>query len=160
MRLPNIELMASWLLSVLGRSLLSANALFHVFASVRSEKPQDIALLFEGTVLGKFYGCSDGASLCFSLGPLVECDLGEYGQLTIFCVSDEACFSSVVGKKLVSASFVCGSMNKITLGIVLSFDTDSRLSILHLGDDIFVYNDIPLELIVSEKLRFIPVKYK
>ena len=158
MRLPNFGLMTSWLLSVLGKDLLSVNALFHVFASIRSEDTQDIALLFEGSVPGKFYGCSDGASLCFSLSPLVGCDLGEYGQMTIFCVSDEIPFSSIVGKKLASASFVYSTMDKIMLGIVLSFNMDTCLSILHLGDRIFVYNDIPLGLIASERLKFISVK--
>jgi hypothetical protein len=156
MRQPNLELITSWLLPALGRNLLSANALFHVFASKKG-MAQEISLLFEDYEPGKFYGCSDGESLCFSLAPLVECDLGEYGQMTIGCVSDEACFSNVVGKKLASASFVRNSMNRITLGVVLSFDMGFSLSILHLGDEIFVYNDIPLELIVSEKLNFILV---
>jgi hypothetical protein len=150
--------MTSWLLSVLGKRLLSVNALFLVFAAKRESEPQEICFLFEDSEAGRFYGGSDGASLCFSLNPIAECDLGEYGKLVTFCVSSEAYFSSVVGEKILSASLVHSSMDEAMIGVVLTFGSGSRLSILNFGDEFFVYNDIPLELIASEKLKFISVK--
>ena len=158
MRLSNLELMTSWLLSVLGKCLISVDALFLVLATKREPEPQEICFLFEDSEAGKFYGGSDGASLCFSLNPITECDLGEYGKLVTFCVSNETYFSSVVGEKILSASLVHYSMDEAMIGIVLTFSSGSRLSILNLGDEFFVYNDIPLDLIASEKLRFISVK--
>ncbi|MDE3739083.1 hypothetical protein PSH28_20980 [Pseudomonas resinovorans] len=155
MRLP--ELMISWLLTVLGKKLLSVSALFHVFASERDSFPQEVGLLFEGSEVGKLYGGRDGASLSFSLSPIVGCDLGEYGKQDIFCVSGEPCYSSVVGRKLASASLVQSSVEEAVVGVVLSFDSGPCLSILNLGDELFVYNKIPEKIVISEGLSLISV---
>lgn len=155
MELP--ELMISWLLTVLGKNLLSVNALFHIFASERDSFPQEVGLQFDDAELGRLYGGSDGASLCFSLSPIVGCDLGEYGRQDAFCVSDEPRFSSVVGRELASASLVESSAEEAVIGIALSFDNGARLSILNLGDEIFIYDEIPEEIVISEGLGFISV---
>lgn len=149
------EFMISWLPTVFGKKLLSVNALFHIFASERDFFPQEIGLQFDDAELGKLYGGSDGASLCFSFHPIVGCDLGEYGRQDVFCVSDELCFSNVVGRRLASASLVQSSAEEAVIGITLSFDNGARLSILNLGDELFVYDEIPEEIMISEGLGFI-----
>lgn len=100
------RLMVAWLLTVFGKKLLSVNALFHVFSFERDSAPQEVGLLFESSEIGKLYGGPDGASICFSLNPISNCGLGEYGRQNIFNISGELYFSNVVGRRLVSASLV------------------------------------------------------
>lgn len=150
-------LMIDWLLTVLGKKLLSVNALFHVFSSERDSAPQEVSLQFENSQIGKFYGGPDGASLCFSLNPISNCDLGEYGRQDIFCISGELYFSDVVGRKLVSASLVHSLVEGVVVGVALSFDNGFCLSILNLGDELFVYDKIPEEIVISEGVSLISV---
>ena len=151
------ELMITWLLTVLGNKLLSVNALFHVFCFERDSAPQEVGLLFEQSEFGKLYGGPDGASLCFSLSPISNCDLGEYGRQDIFCISGELYFSDVVGRRLVSASLVQSLAEDIVVGVALSFDNGFCLSILNLGDELFIYDEIPEEIVISEGLSLISV---
>lgn len=144
------RLMTAWLLTVLGKKLLSVNALFHVFSSERDGAPQEVGLLFESSGIGKLYGGADGASICFSLSPILSCDLGEYGRQDIFCISGELYFSDVVGRTLVSASLVHSLAEDVVIGVALSFDNGCCLSILNLGDEFFVYDEIPEEIVISE----------
>lgn len=150
-------LMIDWLLTVLGKKLLSVNALFHVFSSERDSVPQEVSLQFENSQIGKFYGGPDGASLCFSLNPISNCDLGEYGRQDIFCISGELYFSDVVGRRLVSASLVHSLVEGVVVGVTLSFDNGFCLSILNLGDELFVYDKIPEEIVISEGVSLISV---
>jgi hypothetical protein len=149
-----IDPINAWLLTVFGKKLLSVNALFHVFSSEKDSAPQEVGLLFENSQIGKLYGGSDGASLCFSLNPISSCDLGEYGRQDIFCISDENYFSDVVGSRLVLASLVHSSAEDVVIGIALSFDNGFGLCILNLGDKLFVYDEIPEEIMTSEGVRF------
>lgn len=151
------ELMITWLSTVLGKKLQSVNALFHVFSAERDTAPQEVGLLFENAEIGKLYGGPDGASLCFSLIPISSCDLGEYGRQDIFYISGEPYFSDVVGRKLVSASLVQSLAEYVVVGVALSFDNGFCLSILNLGDELFVYDEIPEEIVISEGLSLISV---
>lgn len=143
----------TWLLTVFGKKLLSVNALFHVFSFERDSAPQEVGLLFENSQMGKLYGGSDGTSLYFSLNPISSCDLGEYGRLDIFCISGDIHFSDVVGSRLISASLVQTSAEDVVIGVVLSFDNGFCLCILNLGDELFVYDEIPEEIMTGEGVR-------
>lgn len=151
------RLMIAWLLTVLGKKLLSVNALFHVFSSERDSAPQELCLLFENSEIGKLYGGPDGASICFSLNPISSCDLGEYGRQDIFNISGERYFFDVVGRRLVSASLVQSLAEDVVIGVALSFDNGFCLSILNLGDELFVYDEIPEEIVISEGVSLISV---
>jgi len=151
------RLMIAWLLTVLGKKLLSVNALFHVFSSERDSAPQEVGLLFENSEIGKLYGGPDGASICFSLNPISSCDLGEYGRQDVFNVSGELYFSDIVGGKLVSASLVQSLAEDVIIGVAFSFDNGFCLSILNLGDELFVYDEIPEEIVISEGVSLISV---
>lgn len=151
------RLIVAWLLTVFGKKLLSVNALFHVFSSERDSAPQEVGLLFESSEIGKLYGGPDGASICFSLSPISNCDLGEYGRQDIFNISGELYFSDVVGRRLVSASLVQSLAEDVVIGVALLFDNGFRLSILNLGDELFVYDEIPEEIVMSEGVSLISV---
>lgn len=149
--------MNAWLLTVLGKKLLSVDALFHVFLFERDSAPQEVGLIFENSEFGKIYGDPDGASTCFSLSPIRGCDLGEYGRQQVFRISGELYFSDVVGNKLVSASLVWSSRENVVIGVALSFDNGFCLSILNFGDELFVYDEIPEEIMISEGVRLASV---
>ncbi|MCH5548606.1 hypothetical protein ACQJ22_27330 [Pseudomonas fragariae (ex Marin et al. 2024)] len=153
----SLGLMNAWLLTALGKTLISVNALFHVFSSERDSAPQEVGLLFENSEIGRIYGGPDGASICFSFNSISSCDLGEYGRQDVFCVSGEPYFSDVVGRRLVSASLVQSLAEDAVVGVVLSFDNGFCLSILNLGDELFVYDDIPEEIVISEGVRLVSV---
>lgn len=57
------RLMIAWLLTVLGKKLLSVNALFYFFSSERDSAPQEVGLLFENSEIGKLYGGPDGSMM-------------------------------------------------------------------------------------------------
>ncbi|MEZ1318098.1 hypothetical protein QIW53_18920 [Pseudomonas fluorescens] len=155
MSLPDI--MTDWCLGVVGNKLLSVNALLHVFGSERSSAPQEISLQFENAQAGRIYCGSDGFTLCLSNEPIIECDLGEYGELTNFCISDDGCFADFIGLRLLSASVIQSSACGKIIGINFLFESDCCLSILNLGDELFVYEEIPQEIIASEDLELIPL---
>ncbi|MFF7707571.1 hypothetical protein [Pseudomonas sp. NPDC007930] len=156
--MSSTRLMVDWLLAVLGKKLLSVNALSHVFSFERDSAFQEIALLFENSEAGKVYGGPDGSSIFFSLNPISSCDLGEYGRQEIFCISDELYFSDVVGKYLVSASLVQSLTENLVIGVALSFDNDFCLFILNLGDELFIYDEIPEEIVISEGVSLTSVR--
>ena len=93
----------------------------------------------------------------FSLDPIVGCDLVKYGRQDVFCVSGEPYFLNVVEEKLLSASLVQSSVAEAVIGVALSFDGGSCLSVLNLGDELFVYDEIPVEIMRSEGLDLISV---
>lgn len=151
------ELMIAWMRSAIGKNLLSVAALFYVSNSERDSSPLEVGLLFDNLRFGKFYGDNDGATLCFSLSSLVECDLGEYGKKSVFCISKENPFSNVVGRKLISPMLAISNVENTIVGAYLLFDNNKSISILNLGDEIFIYGEIPDGIIKSEGLNLFPV---
>ena len=110
---------------------------------------------------GKIYGSSCGDALHFSFDPLAEFDMEEHGSVKISCVSNEPCFMDVVGCNLESA-FVVKSLQfedaEDELGVQMQFCGNHKLSILNLGDELYIFNEIPEKLIEAYKLVFAPVK--
>ncbi|MCF5471052.1 hypothetical protein [Pseudomonas syringae] len=152
------ELMISWLQTLLGKRLISINALFHVLASEKDSSPKEVSFIFDDAEVGKIYGGSDGATLCFSFKPLCSCDLGEYGMEDIFCISDEPLFSDVVGSRLASVKLLKSLTEEAVIGLFLSFDNKSNLCILNLGDELFVYDHLPESIVTDEQLSLISVR--
>ena len=155
MKLP--ELLPRWLQSAVGRKLLTVKGSFHVFNSERNQFGDEFEFFFEEGQHGKIFGNSDGASLRFSFDPADEFDMQEYGAAVVFCVSNDPCFVDVVGRQLVSAFAVVLSIEDVAIGVQLQFSENKKLSILNLGDELFVFNEVPEDLINEEKLIFIPV---
>ncbi|WP_256347281.1 hypothetical protein [Pseudomonas gingeri] len=143
------------MLDVLGRKLLSTDVLMHVYAGKKDTYPQQVSFLFDGYMPMRIYGGGNGESLCFSLDDIVGVDLGEYGGQVVFNASGEPCFSKVVGQRLVSVSTVNASAGRELIGLFFSFDNEECLSILNLGDELFVYEKIPEEIVTGEGLSLI-----
>lgn len=131
--------------------------MYHVLDSERDSFPQEIEFLFSGAQVGKVFGGSNGADLLFAQEAILSRDLGEYGRLDRFCVSDDFCFSKAVGSVLVSVLLVGSMVEDAIIGVSLSFSNGGILSVLNLGDEFFVYDHIPDNIRVSERLVFLPV---
>ena len=157
------ELLASFLVSAVGKKLLKVMGSFHVFDSERSQFPDELEFYFEGEMRGKIYGNSSGDALRFSLDSLVEFDMEEHGFVKNFCVSNEPCFMDVVGRKLESSLVVRSlefedRLNAVDeLGVQMQFCENHKLSILNLGDELYIFNEVPEKLIDEYKFVFIPV---
>jgi hypothetical protein len=154
-KLPS--LLISWLQSVIGKKLLSVKGSYHVFNSQKSQLGDEFEFLFEEDKHGKIYGDSDGNSLCFSTDAASEFDMQEHGAVAVFCVSDEPFFKDVVGQKLLSFFAVKPLNETNAIGIQMQFTGNKKLSILNLGDELFVFDEISERLVNEEQLAFIPV---
>ncbi|WP_139207536.1 hypothetical protein [Phytopseudomonas flavescens] len=149
------NLLKEWLLRVLGKRLISVSGLFYIFEEERVYPAQRLCFYFEESHMGSV-GCAiDGMSLDFSLTAMVNVDLGEYGREEVFPILTEELFG-VVGKKLISAYLVRSSASETFSGISLVFE-EGGVSILNLGDELYVDKIISPEIIVSEGLKFIAV---
>jgi hypothetical protein len=149
------EAFKSWLVGCIGLRLLRALGLFHVFESKKNGTPQAVSLFFDGEGCGTFKCAPDGASIAYSSEAVSECDLGEFGVEKIFSLVNDEVFSPVIGEKLISASLVVSSVEETVAGVLLRFGNSESLSFINLGDDLFVYKEIPPEIVKCEGLGFV-----
>jgi len=145
-----------WLLRVLGKRLISVWGLFYIFEEERVYPAQRLYFSFEESHLGSVGCASDGMSLDFSLAAMVNIDLGEYGREEFFPILNEELFD-VVGRKLISAYIVRSSASEAFSGVSLVFEEGVSVSILNLGDELYIDKTISPEIVVSEGLKFIAV---
>ena len=134
---------------------MSVKALFHVFDLAVNGRPQEIELSFEYSGLVRVFGGAGGASICFSPVPMSSCDLGEYGRQGIFDVSHESSFNDVVGSELKSVAVVKSFAMDAPVGVVFSFLNGSSVSVINLGDELFIFDQLSADLIFSEGLSFV-----
>lgn len=149
------NLLKEWLLRVIGKRLLSVCGLFYVFEDERVYPAQRLCFCFEDSHVGSV-GCAiDGMSLDFSLSAMVNVDLGEYGREEVFPILTEELFG-VIGGRLISAYLVYSSASEAFSGVSLVFE-EGGVSILNLGDELYVDKTILPDIVVSEGLKFIAV---
>ncbi|WP_319176884.1 hypothetical protein [Pseudomonas aeruginosa] len=149
------EAFKSWLIGCIGLRLLLVWGLFHVFESKKNGNPQAVALLFDGKDFGTLKCAPDGSSIAYSSDVVAECDLGEFGAEKIFPLESDEAFSSVVGEELNSVSLILSSVEDSVAGVLLRFGNSKCLSFINLGDELFVYKEIPSEIIKCEGLEFL-----
>lgn len=145
-----------WLLCVLGKRLISLWGLFYIFEEEKIYPAQRLCFYFEESHLGSIGCASDGMSLDLSLAAIVNVDLGEYGRQEIFPILSEELFG-IVGKILIAAYLVHSSASETVSGIVLNFEEELSISILNLGDELYIEKAISPEIVTSEGLKFIAV---
>jgi len=148
------EALKCWLINCVGLRLLLALGLFHVFESKKNGTPQAVSLLFDGAGFGTLKCAPDGSSISHSADAVTECDLGEFGAEKIFSLVDDEVFSSIIGEELTSVSLVVSSVEESVVGIFLRFENSESLSLVNLGDDLFIYKEIPSEIVRCEGLEF------
>jgi len=151
----NQNIFYKWLSNSIGKPLSQAKALFHVFNGTCDAMPQEIFLLFGECEFGKVHCSSDGESISVSLSALVGSDLGEYGRNEIFSISKNKPFVEVMQKKLISVSVLCSPEHKKEVGIFFVFENNHSFSIINLGDELFVFDCLPENIVTEEKLSLI-----
>lgn len=151
----DFESLKLWLVDCIGHQLVHALGAFHVFETKKNGQPLAVSFLFLGAEMGTIKCAPDGASIAYSSDEVAECDLGEYGEEKVFLLADDACFSTVMGKKLTSFALISSSVEKTLVGAQLHFKNSLSVSIVNLGDELIVYNNIPLEIISCQGLDFI-----
>ncbi|MEW6460989.1 MAG: hypothetical protein AB1459_07680 [Pseudomonadota bacterium] len=95
-------------------------------------------------------------SLDFSLAAMVNVDLGQYGREEVSPISTEELFG-VVGRKLISAYLVRSSASEAFSGVSLFFEEGASVSVVNLGDELYINKIISPEIVMSEGLKFIAV---
>lgn len=145
-----------WLLCVLGKRLISLQGLFYIFEEEKIYPAQMLCFNFEDSHLGSIGCASDGMSLDLSLAPITNVDLGEYGRQEIFSILSEESFG-IVGKILTAAYLVHSSASETVSGVILNFEEERSISILNLGDELYIDKAISPEIVTSEGLKFIVV---
>lgn len=149
------EAFKSWLIGCVGRRLLLAWGVFHVFESKKDGNPQAVSLLFDGEILRTLKCSPDGSSIAYSSDILAECDLGEFGAEKVFPLENDEFFASILGKEVTSASLVLSSVEDSVAGVLLQFSNSEFLILINLGDELFVYKEIPAEIVKCEGLEFL-----
>ncbi|MCM2380159.1 hypothetical protein [Pseudomonas marginalis] len=149
------EAFKSWLVSCIGLRLRLALGLFHVFESEKNNSPQAVSLFFDGQGGGTLECAPDGASIAYSSDAVSECDLGEFGAEKIFSLMADETFSSAIGEELTSVSLVLSSIEDSVAGVSLRFGNSQFLSFINLGDDLFVYKEMPAEIVRCQGLMFV-----
>lgn len=146
------EAFKSWLVGCIGLRLRLALGLFHVFDSKKSDSPQAVSLFFDGQEVGTLGCASDGASIAYSSDAVSECDLGEFGAEKIFPLRGNKVFSSVIGQELSTVSLVVSILEDSVAGVSLRFNNAQCLIFINLGDDLYVYDEIPAEIFKCQRL--------
>jgi hypothetical protein len=149
------EAFKSWLISCIGLRLFLAFGLFHVFEMKKNGNPQAVTLLFNEKNFGTLTCAPDGSSIAYSSNAVAECDLGEFGVEKIFSLVNDEVFLPVVGEKLISVSLILSSVEDSVVGVLLRFGNLESLSFINLGDELFIYKEIPSEIVKCEGLEFL-----
>ena len=137
-----------WLIGCLGRKLDAVNALIYTHKDEKDVlNPIALALHFSSLVPGQVRGCGDGESIEWLDSELVPLDLGEYGHATVENVSDSPVWSSVIGCNLVDLYFLESAVSSCIVGWQFVFDSGAAISIVNWGDELFVFDTIPNEIL-------------
>jgi hypothetical protein len=146
-----------WLSSLKGKKFISATGLFHIFNNQIDKSAQEIGLIFEDAKFGKLFCGSDGETLCYSSKNIASCDMEEYGRQEIISMSDDIILRNVIGKKLSSVDFIYSCFSDKVMGILFLFN-DNSFSIMNLGDELFVYKNIPKHIFLEENLKVVSIE--
>lgn len=145
---------------VKGKNFRSVHGLVYSYNESDSlNDVQEILMEFEGLpYLMKVSGGGDGASIVLTTSPLREVNMEEYGKLVIKRISSNTLFANAIDRKVVSFYCIYSGVEKVTAGVGFEFDNAMKFSIINLGDQLFVFNEIPTDICESERLAFNSIK--
>jgi hypothetical protein len=144
--------------NVVGQRLRNVNGLIYVYDVPDLESPQQIELIFFGENKKIALKCGqDGASLELINSPIQENDLGEYGKEVIMDLSNSSLFHKVIGKKLFKFYVIHSEIEQKFIGTKLVFDEGVTLVIVNLGDEINVFDSLPMDYERDEKINYVDV---
>lgn len=146
----------NWLRSSLGKSLKDVFALTFVFESDKDlVHPQALDFRFESLHKGVLSTAGDGESIDWCDGGVLESiDFGEYGAVCVEEVSHLEVWATVLEKELQQFEIITTSQGEQTVGIALKFESDAWVSVLNLGDELWVFSEIPQDIFDAEGFVF------
>jgi len=149
----------TWVKNVIGKKLFKINGLFYFLEKRDLDNPQQLQLFFNGYDGGGVFCCGkNGSTLNIINSPMKECNLGEYGRQEIVDLSESEFFFKYVDLDLVSVYSVYSETEESFVGVKLLFSDDLSFSIINLGDEINVFQEIPLQYEEEEKFKYIRIK--
>ncbi|WP_125557873.1 hypothetical protein [Pseudoalteromonas rubra] len=145
----NVIEISGLLRKALGFRLLSVFALVHTFdGEMDCTSPQELLFLFEGEFQFRVMCHQDGESIHVDSQPLVEVDMGAHGRNILCNCYDDKSFAHGVGKPVENIELIVS--DKIIFGMLLLFSGGGSIVILNLGDDLYVYDELPGDIIEEE----------
>lgn len=152
------EMYQEWGRNVTGRKLCSVNGLVYIYEAADLEHPQQLQLIFSGINRGESFRCGkDGATLALTELSMQESDLGEYGKEVIMNISDSCSFYRYIGRVVSKVFAIYSDIEKAIIGLKLVFDGGLNLIIINLGDELNVFNSLPLQYVQEECIDYIEI---
>ncbi|WP_426817035.1 hypothetical protein ACP3TC_18785 [Winslowiella sp. 2C04] len=152
------EIYQEWGRNVIGSKLCSVNGLVYIYETADLEHPQQLQLIFSGINRGGSFRCGkDGATLALTELPMQESDLGEYGKEVIMDMSDSCSFYRYIGRVVSKVFAIYSDIDKALIGLKLVFDDGLNLIIINLGDELNVFNTLPLQYVQEECIDYLEI---
>ena len=147
----------AWVDQVIGKRL--QNVLYELWIGTdnlvkSSHNPITIEMRFEGAPVATFNGHSDGASLIWKLNDLEPSDMGSDGYTILKSYFGVAPWKGLSNNRLGSVQRVFSDFDRTDVGLVFTFEDQSSVSILNLGNELYSCAKIPPGTIKSEQLSF------
>ena len=150
--------LVGWLQGVVGKGLTSVRASIHVYEGVGDyDNPQELEIQFSSGGRRKFRCSNDGVSIDSDPTELVDCDMAEYGKQVIEDLSDSPIWKDVISRALVGAVLIRSSVASSVVGVQFRFEGGLAVSVLNLGDELYIFQEIPSQLISDQEIEFFPV---
>lgn len=153
-----LEIYQEWGRDVIGRKLFTVNGLVYFYENPDLEHPQQLQFIFSGTNREVSFRCGkDGATLALTELPMQESDLGEYGKEVIMSMSGSCLFRRYLGRVVSKISVIYSDAEKAIIGIKLVFDGELDLIIINLGDELNIFNSLPLQYEQEEGIHYLEI---
>ncbi|MDT8849485.1 hypothetical protein RN053_03225 [Pantoea dispersa] len=143
--------------NLVGQKLQNVNGLIYVNDIPDLGAPQQLQLFFDENQSLVFRCGLDGASLELTDSPMQENDLGEYGKEVIMDLSNSCSFQKVIGKTLLRFNVIYSEIEQKVIGAKLFFDEGLTLIIINVGDEIKIFDSLPMEYERDEKINYFDV---
>lgn len=152
-----INQICSLLREVVGYRLLSVIALLHTFEGEKDfSSPQELLLVFENNSQVRLRCDQDGESIIVDNEAPTESNLEEYGQNILYNYSNDNEIEFGIGKKVKQIELIVS--DNIVFGVSIFYDTACSLTLLNLGDELYVYDEFPKYIVEEEKARRLLVR--
>lgn len=157
----------NWLNLIKGKKLINAEGLIYFENGL--ELPYEIkpdgnnfvealTLEFQSAGSGRFFCGSDGSSIGVDHCPLEELSLGEYGKLKISNFNHQNLWIDLINKTLVSIKLIKSSLYQCTFGISFLFESNLKVIIANLGDDLVFIPNLHPNILREEQVEFITIQ--
>ncbi|CAI0787047.1 hypothetical protein [Serratia quinivorans] len=152
------EIYQEWGRDVIGGKLCNVNGLVYIYEAPDLDHPQQLQLIFSGINREVSFQCGkDGATLVLTELPMQESDLGEYGKEVIMNMSDSCLFYRCIGRIVGKVFAIYSDTENTIVGIKLFFDSGIDLIIINLGDELNVFNSLPLQYVQEECINYLEI---